>query len=95
MITYNTTILGDSQELKKLLEFHRFVFNYASKQQLPEQKNSLVVLHSKAACCGTAINDNQQGCPRCHRHVVGDAAPSIHERHLARWKNATRFWKRQ
>ena len=47
MITYNTTILGDSQELKKLLEFHRFVFNYASKQQLPEQKNSLVVLHSK------------------------------------------------
>ena len=47
MITYNTTILGDSQELKKLLEFHRFVFNYTSKQQFPEQKNSLVVLHSK------------------------------------------------
>jgi len=47
------------------------------------------------ACCGTAINDNQQGCPRCHRRVVGDDAPSIHERHLARWKNATRFWKRQ
>jgi len=47
MITYNTTILGDSQELKKLLELHRFVFNYASKQQLPEQKNSLIVLHSK------------------------------------------------
>jgi IS605 OrfB family transposase len=47
MITYNTTILGDSQELKKLLEYHRFVVNYASKQQFPEQKNSLVILHSK------------------------------------------------
>lgn len=47
MLTYNTTLIGNTEELKKLLEFHRFVFNYASKQQLPEQKNSLVVLHSK------------------------------------------------
>lgn len=47
MITYNTTLLGDCQELKKLLEYERFVFNLASKEQLPETKNSLVVLHSK------------------------------------------------
>jgi IS605 OrfB family transposase len=47
VLTYNTTLIGNTEELKKLLEFHRFVFNYASKQQLPEQKNSLVVLHSK------------------------------------------------
>ena len=47
MITYNTTLLGDCQELIKLLEYERFVFNLASKEQLPETKNSLVVLHSK------------------------------------------------
>jgi IS605 OrfB family transposase len=47
MITYNSTITGDCQELMKLLEYERFVFNIASKEQLPETKNSLVVLHSK------------------------------------------------
>jgi len=47
MLSYNTTLLGDCQELKKLLEYERFVFNLASKEQLPETKNSLVVLHSK------------------------------------------------
>lgn len=47
MITYNTTLLGDCRELVKLLEYERFVFNLASKEQLPETKNSLVVLHSK------------------------------------------------
>lgn len=47
MITYTTTILGECQDLKSLLECHRIVFNHASKEQFPEQKNSLVVLHSK------------------------------------------------
>lgn len=47
MITYNTMLTGDTSELKKLLELHRIAFNHASKEQFPEQKNSLVVLHSK------------------------------------------------
>lgn len=47
MITYNTELLGEYQELKTLLEWQRIVFNHASKEQLPEQKNSIVVLHSK------------------------------------------------
>lgn len=47
MITYNTMITGDTNDLKRLLELHRIAFNHASKEQFPEQKNSLVVLHSK------------------------------------------------
>lgn len=47
MITYNTTILGDCQELKQVLDWHRSVFNQASKEQFSEQKNSIIVLHSK------------------------------------------------
>ena len=39
--------MGDCKALKEMLELHRFVFNYASKEQLTEDKNSLVVLHSK------------------------------------------------
>ena len=46
------------------------------------------------ACCSTAINDDQTGCPRCKRPVIGDDAPNRHERHKKRWNNATRFWKR-
>lgn len=47
MITYNTTLIGDTEELKKLLQFHQVVFNYASQQQFPEKTKSLVILHSK------------------------------------------------
>jgi len=47
MITYTTQLQGDCQELKQLLEQHRVVFNFASKLQFNEKKNSLVVLHSK------------------------------------------------
>lgn len=47
MITYTTTILGDCQELKTVLEWQRIVFNQASKEQFTESKNSIVVLHSK------------------------------------------------
>ena len=47
MITFNTKLLGDITELKKLLEYQQFVFNFASKEQFTEKKNSLVVLHSK------------------------------------------------
>jgi len=47
MITYNVKLDGDTSDLKRLLEFHRIAFNHASKEQFPEQKNSLVVLHSK------------------------------------------------
>jgi len=47
VITFNTKLLGDTTELKKLLEYQRFVFNFASKEQFTEKKNSLVVLHSK------------------------------------------------
>ena len=47
MITYNSVLQGNCQALKQMLELHRFVFNYASKEQFPETKNSLVILHSK------------------------------------------------
>lgn len=47
MITYATTLTGETQDIIKMLEWHRDVFNRASKEQLTEQKNSLVVLHSK------------------------------------------------
>lgn len=47
MITYNTLLLGNCQEIKKLLEYHRNVFNQASKEQFPEKIKSLVILHSK------------------------------------------------
>jgi putative transposase len=47
MITYNVKLDGDTCDLKKLLELHRIAFNHASKEQFSEQKNSLVVLHSK------------------------------------------------
>lgn len=40
-------LIGDTSELKRLLELHRIAFNHASKEQFPEQRNSLVVLHSK------------------------------------------------
>jgi putative transposase len=47
VITYNTKLIGDTDELKKLLEYQQFVFNFASHQQFSEKKKSLVVLHSK------------------------------------------------
>ena len=47
MITYNVKLDGDTIDLKRLLELHRIAFNHASKEQFPETKNSLVVLHSK------------------------------------------------
>lgn len=45
-------------------------------------------------CCETAICDDQAACPRCGRPVVGHNAASQHERHVIRWNNATRYWKR-
>lgn len=47
MLTYNTQLVGDTDALKSILEMERVVYNIASKEQFPEQKNSLVVLHSK------------------------------------------------
>jgi IS605 OrfB family transposase len=47
MITYNTQLLGDTEELKKLLEMEQFVYNIASKEQFPERTTSLVIIHSK------------------------------------------------
>ena len=47
VITYNTLLLGETEELKKLLEMHKLVFNFASPLHFGEKRNSLVVLHSK------------------------------------------------
>lgn len=51
VITYNTQLLMKNQEdfdsLKSILEMHKVVFNFASPLQFKEEKNSLVVLHSK------------------------------------------------
>ena len=47
MITYNTKLLGDTDELKKLLQMEQMVYNIASKEQFPEKTKSLVILHSK------------------------------------------------
>jgi IS605 OrfB family transposase len=47
MITYTTQLMGDTEELRSLLQMEQFVFNIASREQFPEKKNSLVVLHSK------------------------------------------------
>ena len=56
MITFNTKLLGDTTELKKLLEYQQFVFNFASKEQFTEKKNSLVVLHSKVYTAVRKLN---------------------------------------
>jgi len=42
------------------------------------------------ACCGVAICDDEIGCPRCHRTVVGDDCPTDRERGKARHRNASR-----
>jgi hypothetical protein len=47
MLTYNTKLLGDTDELKKLLQMEKLVYNIASKEQFPEKTKSLVILHSK------------------------------------------------
>jgi IS605 OrfB family transposase len=47
MITYATQLLGETEELRNLLQMEKFVFNIASKEQFSEKKNSIVVLHSK------------------------------------------------
>jgi len=47
MITYNTQLIGNTNELIKLLEMERLVCNFASIQQFPEKSNSIVILHSK------------------------------------------------
>lgn len=58
VITFNTKLLGDTDELKKLLEYQQFVFNFASKEQFPETKKSLVVLHSKVYNVIRKLNPN-------------------------------------
>lgn len=50
VISYNTKLIGESQDLinlRELLEWQRLVFNEASKEQFIESKNSIVILHSK------------------------------------------------
>lgn len=47
VITYNTQLLGETDALIDLLQMEKVVYNIASKEQFPEQKNSLIVLHSK------------------------------------------------
>jgi IS605 OrfB family transposase len=47
MITYNTKLIGDTSELKKLLEYQKLVFNFASKEQFSESKIVPKILHSK------------------------------------------------
>ena len=50
MISYNTRLTGSQEDLKsllKLLEYHRFAFNEASKIQFLEPQKSIVILHSK------------------------------------------------
>ena len=45
-------------------------------------------------CCSTAICDDEPCCPMCGREIIGANAETNHDRHLIRWKNATRHWKR-
>jgi len=50
VISYNTKLLGnqeDLQSLRQILEYERFAFNGASKIQYLEPINSIVTLHSK------------------------------------------------
>ena len=47
MITYTTPLIGNTDELTKLLQMERLVYNFASKEQFTEKKKSLIVLHSK------------------------------------------------
>jgi len=47
MITYNTKLLGNTEELRKLLQMEQLVYNIASKEQFTEKTKSLVILHSK------------------------------------------------
>lgn len=47
MITYNTKLTGNTDDLKRLMEMQRIVFNFASNEQFKEKKFSLPVLHSK------------------------------------------------
>lgn len=57
---------------------------------MPQGTNSTMFTQ----CCGVAICDDEAGCPSCHRPVVGDDAKPGHDRGRVRWKNATRYWKR-
>lgn len=45
-------------------------------------------------CCGAAICNDERYCPTCKRRVIGADAETSHERHMIRWRNATRLWKR-
>lgn len=45
-------------------------------------------------CCDTAICDDEARCPRCSRILIGHDLSPGHERRMARWRNATRFWQR-
>lgn len=47
MITYTTPLIGNTNELKKLLQMEQLVYNFASKEQFTEKKKSLIILHSK------------------------------------------------
>jgi hypothetical protein len=45
-------------------------------------------------CCGVAICDDEPRCPKCKEEVIGADEETRHGRHLTRWYNATRNWKR-
>jgi len=46
-------------------------------------------------CCGTAITDDQTCCPSCNREIVGADEKNEADRNRVRWRNATRYWKRE
>lgn len=45
-------------------------------------------------CCEVAICSDQCNCPKCGRLVVGHNEKNDGDRAYARWKSATRYWKR-
>ena len=47
VITYNTKLLGDTDELKKLLQMEQLVYNIASKEQFPDG-DTMTILHDFA-----------------------------------------------
>lgn len=55
----------------------------------PQETNSTMFTE----CCSCTIWDHEHVCPCCGRLVIGHDAKTDSERHMVRWKNATRNWK--
>ena len=45
-------------------------------------------------CCSVAICNDQRCCPKCGREIVGYNEKTDYECGIARWRNATKHWKR-